>query len=108
MYDKTVGLSISQWFHCPLARNLLFGMAILLNLVKYIKTTIMFIVDMFTHTVSSKVGDLTNITILHLPQCLVNLVCLYFLYTSQLRLSVKNSNILVLLIPYFIFTLISK
>ena len=33
--DKIVGLSISQWLPCPLAIwNLLFGMAILLNLVK--------------------------------------------------------------------------
>ena len=33
--EKIVGLSISQWLPCPLAiRNLLFGMAILLNLVK--------------------------------------------------------------------------
>ena len=30
--EKIVGLSISQWLPCPLAiRNLLFGMAILLN-----------------------------------------------------------------------------
>ena len=34
--DKIVGLSISQCLPCPLAIwNLLFGMAILLNLVKY-------------------------------------------------------------------------
>ena len=34
--EKIVGLSISQWLPCPLAIwNLLFGMAILLNLVKY-------------------------------------------------------------------------
>ena len=33
--EKIVGLSISQWLPCPLAIwNLLFGMAILLNLVK--------------------------------------------------------------------------
>ena len=33
--QKIVGLSVSQWLPCPLARwNLLFGMAILLNLVK--------------------------------------------------------------------------
>ena len=33
--EKIVGLSISQWLLCPLAIwNLLFGMAILLNLVK--------------------------------------------------------------------------
>ena len=33
---KIVGLSISQWLPCPLAIwNLLFGVAILLNLVKY-------------------------------------------------------------------------
>ena len=33
--DKIVGLSISQWLPCPLAIwNVLFGMAILLNLVK--------------------------------------------------------------------------
>ena len=33
--DKTVGLLISQWLPCPLAIwNLLFEMAILLNLVK--------------------------------------------------------------------------
>ena len=33
--DKTVGLSISQWLPCLLAIwNLLFGMAIWLNLVK--------------------------------------------------------------------------
>ena len=33
--DKIVGLSISQWLPCPLAIwNLLFGIAILLNLVK--------------------------------------------------------------------------
>ena len=32
--EKIVGLSISQWLPCPLAIwNLLFGMAILLNLV---------------------------------------------------------------------------
>ena len=32
--EKVVGLSISQWLLCPLAIwNLLFGMAILLNLV---------------------------------------------------------------------------
>ena len=36
--EKTVGLSISQWLPCPLAIwNLLFGMAILLNLVKHTK-----------------------------------------------------------------------
>ena len=35
MNEKIVGLSISQWLLCPLAIwNLLFGMAILLNLVK--------------------------------------------------------------------------
>ena len=34
--EKIVGLSISQWLPCPLAIwNLLFGMAILLNLVKF-------------------------------------------------------------------------
>ena len=34
--EKIVGLSISQWLPCPLAVwNLLFEMAILLNLVKY-------------------------------------------------------------------------
>ena len=34
-HEKIVGLSISQWLPCPLAIwNLLFGMAILLNLVK--------------------------------------------------------------------------
>ena len=34
--DKIVGLSISQWLPCPLAIwNLLFKMAILLNLVKF-------------------------------------------------------------------------
>ena len=34
--EKIVGLSISQWLPCPLSIwNLLFGMAILLNLVKY-------------------------------------------------------------------------
>ena len=34
--EKIVGLSISQWLPCPLAIwNLLFGMAILLNLVKH-------------------------------------------------------------------------
>ena len=33
-YDQIVGLSISQWLPCPLAIwNLLFGMAILLNLL---------------------------------------------------------------------------
>ena len=33
IYEKIVGLSISQWLPCPLAIwNLLFGMAILLNL----------------------------------------------------------------------------
>ena len=33
--DKIVGLSISQWLPCPLAIwNMLFGMVILLNLVK--------------------------------------------------------------------------
>ena len=33
--DNIVGLSISQWLSCPLAIwNLLFGMAILLHLVK--------------------------------------------------------------------------
>ena len=33
--DKSVGFSISQWLPCPLAIwNLLFGMAILVNLVK--------------------------------------------------------------------------
>ena len=33
--ETIIGLSISQWFPCPLAIwNLLFGMAILLNLVK--------------------------------------------------------------------------
>ena len=33
--DKIVGLLISQWLPCPLAIwNLLFGMAVLLNLVK--------------------------------------------------------------------------
>ena len=36
--DKTVGLSISHWLPCPLAIwNLLFGMAILLNLVKLVQ-----------------------------------------------------------------------
>ena len=35
IYEKIVGLSISQWLPCPLAIwNLLFEMAILLNLVK--------------------------------------------------------------------------
>ena len=35
--ERIVGLSISQWLPCPLAIwNLLFGMAILLNLVKYL------------------------------------------------------------------------
>ena len=33
-YEKIVGLSISQWLPCPLAIWNLFGMAILLNLVK--------------------------------------------------------------------------
>ena len=34
IYEKIVGLSISQWLPCPLAIwNLLFGMAILLNVV---------------------------------------------------------------------------
>ena len=34
--EKIVGLSIGQWLPCPLAFwNLLFGMAILLNLVKF-------------------------------------------------------------------------
>ena len=35
--DTCVGLSISQWLPCPLAIwNLLFGVAILLNLVKIV------------------------------------------------------------------------
>ena len=41
--EKIVGLSISQWLPCPLAIwNLLFEMAILLNLVKY---NILFILE---------------------------------------------------------------
>ena len=36
--EKIVGLSISQWLPCPFAIwNLVFGMAILLNLVKVFK-----------------------------------------------------------------------
>ena len=50
MDEKIVGLSISQWLPCPLAiRNLLFGMTILLNLVKcyiYLCYKILFSCDM--------------------------------------------------------------
>ena len=84
--EKIVGLMISQWLPCPRAIwNLLFGMAILLNLVKLSSGILTFTNGHRQYTGKYYLQPVEHLIIIMYYYIIIILLLLYFYY-------IKNNN----------------